>query len=123
MGPLNPDQVPLPPRVGTFNGNIAALSGRSGRSACVSRRQQARDYLTHLLSIYYLTISPPLIEAVVIRLSTTSWSHAAKRAELESLLLPDGSVPLPDNIEDLLSLARYANRYTNACDNNITKSM
>ena len=59
----------------------------------------------------------------MIRLSTTSRPHAAKRAELESLLLLDGSAPSPDDIEDLLSLARYANRYANARGNNITKSM
>ena len=123
MGPLTTDQFPLPPRVGTSNGNRAALSGRSVRSACASRRQQAKDYLTHLLAIYSLTGSPLLVEAVVIRLSTTSWSHAAKRAELESLLLPEGLASSPDDIEDFLLLARYANRYANACGNNIKKSM
>ena len=102
MDPLTPDQVPLPPRVRTSNGNTATLSGRS---ACASRSQQARDNLTHLLSIYSLTGSPPLVKAVVIRLSTTSRPHTAKRAELDSLLLPDGSAPSPDEIEDLLSLA------------------
>ena len=59
----------------------------------------------------------------MICLSTTSRPHAAKRAELESLLLLDGSAPSTDDIEDLLSLARYANCYANARGNNITKSM
>ena len=56
-------------------------------------------------------------------LSTTSRLRAVKRAELESLLLQDGLEPSPDNIKDLLSLARYADRYTNARGDNITKSM
>ena len=72
------------------------------------RRQQARDDLTHLLSIYSLTGIPPLVKVIVIRLSTIYRPHAAKRAELESLLLLDGSAPSTDDIEDLLSLARYA---------------
>ena len=116
-------QVPLPPSVGTSDGRVAALSGRCGRSARASRRQQARDDLTHLLSIASLIDSPPLVEAVVSRLYTISWLRAAKRAELESLLLPDVSALSPDHIEDLLSLARYSDRYSNARSDNITKSM
>ena len=57
MVPLTPDQVPLAPRIGTSDGNIAALSGRSGRSACALRRHQARDDLTHLISTYSITYS------------------------------------------------------------------
>ena len=69
MGPLTPDQVPLSPRIGTSDGSISALSGRS---ASASRRQQTRDDLTHILSIYSLTRSPPLVGAVVIRLLSPS---------------------------------------------------
>ena len=121
--PLTPYQVPLPPISGTSDGSIAVLSGRSGRSPCASRHHQARDDLTYLLSINSLTSSPPLLEAVVICLSTTSRPHAAKRVKLESLLLPEGLASSPDDIEDFLLLARYANRYANARGNNITKSM
>ena len=64
--------------------------------------------------------SPLLVHVVVICPSTTSQMHASKRAELDSLLLPDGLAPSPDDIEDLLSLSRYANRYANARGNNIT---
>ena len=49
--------------------------------------------------------------------------RTAKRAKIESLLLSDGSALSLNNIEDFLFLARYANRYSNAHDNNITKSI
>ena len=121
MGTTNPYQVPLPPSVGTSDGSVAAPSKRSRISAHTSQYQQARDDLTHLLSIYSITGIPPLVEVIVICLSTTSRPHAAKRAELESLLLLDGSAPSPDDIEDLLLLAQYTNCYANARGNNIPK--
>ena len=69
------------------------------------------------------TDCPLLIHVIVICLSTTSRPHAEKRAEIDSLLLSDGFVPSADDIEDLLSLSRYANRYANARGNNITNSI
>ena len=69
MPPLTPAQVPLPPSVATSIGSAAALSGRTGLSVRALRRQQARDDLVHLLSVASLTDSPPLVEAVVDRLS------------------------------------------------------
>ena len=99
------------------------ISGRSDSSANASQRHQARDNLTHLLSIAYLTDSPPLSEAIMIRLYTIFCLCVAKSTNLEYLLLPDGSAPLSDNINDLLSFARYAHRYANDCGGNITKSM
>ena len=110
MGPPTPSQAPLTPSVGSYDGSVSALSGRSGRSARASRRQQARDDLTYLLSIAPLTDIPPLVKAISIRLSTISRLCAAKRAEIESLLLPDGSAPSPDDIEDLISIARPLRR-------------
>ena len=59
----------------------------------------------------------------MIWLYTTYQPHTAKRAELGSLLLLDGSAPSPEDIEDLLLLAWYANRNANARGNNIKKSM
>ena len=102
---LTPAQVPLPPSDGCSGRIVATLGGRSGHSARASRRQQASDDLTHLLSVASLSDSPPLVEAVVGRLTTISRLRAAKRAELETLHLPDGSAPSPENIGDLLSLA------------------
>ena len=107
------------------------ISGRSDSSANASQRHQARDNLTHLRSIAYLTDSPPLSEAIMIRLYTIFCLCVAKSTNLEYLLLPDGSAPLSDNINDLLSFARYAHRYSNRyahryandCGRNITKSM
>ena len=121
--PPTPDQVPLPPSVGTSHGSVAALSGCSGHSTCDSHRHKSRDKLTHLPSIASLAYRPLLVDAVVIHLSTISWMHAANRAKLESFLLPEGLVPSPDNIKDLLSLARYTNLYANSCGDYITNSM
>ena len=66
---------------------------------------------------------PQLVHVVVICLSTTSRPHASKRAKIDSLLLPDGLTPSTDDIEDLLSLARYANRYANSRGNIIKNSI
>ena len=110
LHPLNPAQAPLPPSVTNSGGSTAALSGHTGLSVCASRRQQARDDLVHLLSVASLIDSPPLIKAVVGRLSSIMRLRAAKCANLEALLLLDISAPSPDDIKDLLSIARYANR-------------
>ena len=110
MPPLTLAQLPLPPSVTTSNGSAATLSRRNGLSVRVLGRQQARDDLFHLLSIASLTDSPPLVKAIIGRLASISRLRAAKRADLEDLLLPDGLAPSPDDIEDLLSIARYADR-------------
>ena len=123
MGTTNPYQVPLPPSVGTSDGSVAAPSKRSRISAHTSQYQQARDKLTHLLSITYPTNRHLLIGAVVIRLSTIYCLRATKRADIESLLIPNGSAPPPDDIMDLLLLSQYADCYTNTRGNNITRSM
>ena len=123
MPPLTPAQAPLPPSVTTSIGSTAALSGRTGLSVRALRRQQARDDLVHLLSVASLTNSPPLVEAVVGRLSSITRLRAAKLANLEALLLPDGSAPSPDNIEDLISITQYADRYVVACGDHITERM
>ena len=57
------------------------------------------------------------------RLFTISQMRAEKSAKIESLLLPDGSEASLDNIEDLLSLTQYADRYSNYGVDSITKSM
>ena len=108
MPPLTLAQLPLPPSVTTSNGSAATLSRRNGLSVRVLGRQQARDDLFHLLSVASLTDSPPLVKAIIGRLASISRLRAAKRADLEDLLLPDGLAPSPDDIEDLLSIARYA---------------
>ena len=110
MPPLTPAQLPLPPSVTTSNGSAATLSRRNGLSVRVLGRQQARDDLFHLLSVASLTDSPPLVKAIIGRLASISRLRAAKRADLEDLLLPDGLAPSPDDIEDLFSIARYADR-------------
>ena len=46
-----------------------------------------------------------------------------KVGHYELFYLADGLAPSTDDIEDLLSLARYAKCYANARGNNITKSM
>ena len=56
-------------------------------------------------------------------LSTISRLHTAKRTEIEYLLLPDRSVPPPDNIKDLILIARYAEGYVNTLRNIITKAI
>ena len=63
-------QVTLPPSVRRSDGSVATLGGRSVHSASSSRRQQAWDNLTHLLLAAPLTDSPPLVKAVVGRLTT-----------------------------------------------------
>ena len=123
MFPTTLYQVPLPPSARTSDGIVSALSGRFGFSARDLRRQQDRDHLTYILSITSLTVSPYLLKAVMSRISTISYLTTEKCAKLESLLLSDGSAPLPDDIKDLLSLAWYANRYSNARGNHTTKSM
>ena len=105
LHPLNPAHVPLPPSVTTSDRSASDLSERTGLSVRASRRQQARDDLVHLLSVTSLTDSPPLVKALVGRLSSITRLRAAKRADLEALLLPDGSAPSTDDIKDLLSIS------------------
>ena len=102
--PPTPAQVPLPPIIGGSGGSLSTIGGHCGHSAHASRRKQARYDLTHLLSITYFTGSPLIVEAFSWRLTTISWLSTANRADLETLRLPDGSAPLPDNINNLLSL-------------------
>ena len=83
------------------------LGGRSGNSARDSRCQQAWDYLTHLMSAASLTNSSPLFKAVAGRINTISCLCTAKRSELETLHLPDGSEMSPDIIGELLLHGHY----------------
>ena len=85
------------------------LGGRSGHSNRSLRRQKHRDNLTHLLSFLFLINSHPLFKVIVGRLTTIYWMRAAKRVELETLQLMDGSAMLPDYINNLFSLGLYAN--------------
>ena len=110
ISPLTSGQVPMPPSVATFNGRDAALIGRTVLFIRASRSYQDRENLIQLLSISLLTYSPPLVEAVYSRLSSMSWLRAAKRADIKTLILPDGSAPSTDDIEDLLSIAQYSDR-------------
>ena len=105
MPPLTPAQPPLTPSVAISIGSAAALCGRTSLSARAPRRQQASDNLVHLLSVASLTDSPPLVEDVVGSLSSITQLHATKRADLDALLLLDGSATLPDDVEDLISIA------------------
>ena len=113
----------MPPSVTTFNGRDAALIGRTVLSIRASRSHQDRENLIQLLSISLLTYSPPLVEAVYSRLSSMSWLRAAKRADIKTLILPDGSAPSTDNIEDLLSIAQYSDPYFLTHGDNITKKL
>ena len=123
LHPLTPAQVPLPPSVTTSGGRSAALIRRTSLSFYALRRQQARYHLVQLLFVASLTDSPPLVDDVVGRLSSITRIRVAKRADLEALLLPDGSAPFPDDIEDLLSIAHYTDRYLVARGDRITKTM
>ena len=116
-------QVPLHPSVTTSGGSAAALSRRTGLSIRTSMRQQAREYLVHLLSVASLTGSPSLVEAVVVHLFSITRLRTAKRAYLEALLLPDCLASPPNDIKDLLSIARYVDYYLVACGDHITKKM
>ena len=112
---------PLPQSVTTSIGSAAALSGRTGLSVCVLRRQQARDDLLHILYVSSLTNSPLLVEAIIVHLLCITRLRTAKRADLEALLLPDGSSLSPNDIKYLLSTRNYANCYRVACGDHITK--
>ena len=114
---------PLPQSVTTSIGSAAALSGRTGLSVCVLRRQQARDDLLHILYVSSLTNSPLLVEAIIVHLLCITRLRTAKRADLEALLLTDILAPSPDVVEDLISIAGYANRYVVAQGNHITKKV
>ena len=122
MTPLTPAQIPLTPSVTTSNGSAAALSGRTDLSNCTSKRHQSRENLVHLLSVAFLINTPPLVEDVFGRFSSINWLRAAKRADLRSLHVPDGSALSPDNIEDIVSIDWYADRYVVICGNHITKT-
>ena len=63
-------QAPLPPSVSSSTGSDATISGHTGLSARSLRHQKAGDDLVHLLSIASLTDSPPLVEAIIVRLSS-----------------------------------------------------
>ena len=81
----------------------------------VRASRRARDNLFHLLSTASINKSPPLIEAIVFHLSSTTRIRATKRAGLESLLLPDGLEPLPDDTKDLLYIACYNDHFLVTC--------
>ena len=123
MPPLTPAQIPLPPSVDISIGSAAALSERTGLSARALMRQQGRDYLVHLFSIASLANSPLLTKVVAVRLSMITRLRTSMRADLEALLLPDRSTPLPDDINNLISIARYTDRYIVAHGDHITETM
>ena len=123
MPTLNLAQFPLPPNVATSIGSATTRRGITGLSVLAFRRHQARDDLVHLLYVASLTDSPPLVEAVVGRLSSITRPRAAKRVELGALLLPDGSSPSPDDVKDLTSISRHADRYVVARGYHITKKI
>ena len=100
-------QVPLPLSATTSNGSAAALSKCNGLSVCASSYLQTREKLTCLLSFASLADSALLVKVVVSSISLITRLHAEKCADLEDLFLPDGSTPSPDDIIDLLSIARY----------------
>ena len=97
LNPLNPAQIPLPSSVTTFGGSAAALSGRNGLSVRALRRQKASNNIVHLLSSAPITDSPLLVKAIVGHLSLIIRIYAAKCANLEALLFPDGLAPSPDD--------------------------
>ena len=70
LHPLTPAQVPLPLSMTTYGVSGAVLSSSTGLSFHDSNHEQARDDLVHLLSVASLTDSPPLVEAIIVRLSS-----------------------------------------------------
>ena len=98
LHPLTLAQPPLPPRVTTPGGSTATLSSHTGLSVRVLKRQQDRDNLFHFLFVASLTKIPPFVETVVGRLSSITRLHAAKCANIEALLLLNGSAQSPNYI-------------------------
>ena len=123
MPPLISPLFPQTLSVATSIGTAAALSMPTILSIRDLKQKQARDNLVYLLSVASLTNSPPLVEAAVNRLSLITQLRTAKRADLEALLLPNGSAPSPNNFKDLISIARYSNHYVVALGYHITKTM
>ena len=107
LHPLIPAQFPLCMSVNTSSGCNAALSGCTGLSIRALRIQQGRANLVHIFSDESLTKSPPIIEAIVGRLSSITWLRVAKRTNLESLLLLVGLALSHNDIKDILSNSCY----------------
>ena len=109
--PLTAYQVPLSQSVVAYNRINTTHGGSSGHSACALIRQQARNYLMHLFLLASITGSPTLVEAVVARYTTISRFCAATCADLKGVLLQDGTTLTLDDVDNLLSLVRYAGLY------------
>ena len=123
LHPLIPAQFPLCMSVNTSSGCTTALSGCTGLCIRALRIQQGRDNLVHIFSGESLTDSPPIIEAILGRLSSITWLRVAKRANLESLLLLVGLALSHNDIKDLLSIFLYYDHYINFGHDHITKTM
>ena len=117
--PSTPALVPLPPSTRPSDRSVAT-SDHSYHASC---RQQARNNLTHIILVLSLTDSPSLVYSVVSCYTTISILHVSTRAELKALRLQDDSMPTPDDVNNLLSIARYANLSICSHVNSISKSM
>ena len=116
-----PAQVPLKPSVGPSGGSTNTRGGISDRSACASHFQQARKKLTHILLVASLTDRLTLVKVFFTRYTTIYSLHVEMLEDLKDLWIQDGTNMTPNDVDDLLSLARYANLYIRACGNSVSE--
>ena len=105
---LAPAQVPLSPIMLSSNGRASPRGVSSGRSDRYLRRQKAQDDLTHLLPAASLTDSPMLFKAVISCYTMIPILRASMHEEFEGIPLYNGTMPTPENVNNLLYLVRYS---------------
>lgn len=98
---LTPDQVSLPPSDVASYGIATTRGGISGYLARALHFHQSVNDLTNLLFVALLTNIHMFVESLFACHTTISRLRAAMRADLKGFLIWDGTIPTPDDLDNL----------------------